>query len=376
MHLTAQLLWLLLMPAVAMACTRHSRLCNLLGAVVLAYLLGMLLPQLPIVLSPELINTVRDLAIPLAIPLLLFNLDAPAWLRQAGPALLGFSLAIVSILIMGLICFFLYADKLSHPAESIGMLTGLYSGGTPNMAVLQLALETPEALFIKINAIDVLFGGAWFLILISVAGRLYGLFLRPYPGDKIAMLAPESISAESTSASTPKRDLVLAFVAAAFIVAISLGLSQWLFSGVNVGFVMLVITALSMAGSRYPRLQHSKHSYAAGYYLVLIFCVAIGASVDLGQLLENPGWIAALVGTMFLGSLLLHAMLAWLFRLDADNTIITITAAIYGPPFIPPVANALHNPALLLSGLTTGLVGYALGSFLGLAVAAGLRLSM
>ena len=69
------------------------------------------------------------------------------------------------------------------------------------------------------------------------------------------------------------------------------------------------------------------------------------------------------------GSVMLHMLLGWIFRVDADTLLVTSTAAIYGPPFVPPLCEALKNRHLLISGLTTGLVGYAVGTQLGLAVA-------
>jgi uncharacterized membrane protein len=41
-------------------------------------------------------------------------------------------------------------------------------------------------------------------------------------------------------------------------------------------------------------------------------------------------------------------------------------AGIYGPAFVGPMAVALNNKSLIISGLTTGIVGYALGNYLGL----------
>jgi uncharacterized membrane protein len=65
----------------------------------------------------------------------------------------------------------------------------------------------------------------------------------------------------------------------------------------------------------------------------------------------------------------MHFALAALFRIDADTALITSTATIFGPPFIGPVARALRNRELMVSGLTTGIMGYAVGTYLGLAVA-------
>jgi uncharacterized membrane protein len=53
--------------------------------------------------------------------------------------------------------------------------------------------------------------------------------------------------------------------------------------------------------------------------------------------------------------------------------IITSTAGIFGPAFIPPVATALGNREIIFSGIATGLVGYAVANYLGLRLAWMLR---
>ena len=68
-------------------------------------------------------------------------------------------------------------------------------------------------------------------------------------------------------------------------------------------------------------------------------------------------------------AILLHTLLAKLFRIDADTTLITSTASIYGPAFIPSVANALKNKDVVLPGLICGILGYAIGNYLGIGMA-------
>jgi uncharacterized membrane protein len=61
------------------------------------------------------------------------------------------------------------------------------------------------------------------------------------------------------------------------------------------------------------------------------------------------------------------------FRVDTDTVVITSTAAVFGPPFVGPVAAAINNREIVVSGMTTGVVGLALGNYVGLAVAYLLR---
>ena len=75
------------------------------------------------------------------------------------------------------------------------------------------------------------------------------------------------------------------------------------------------------------------------------------------------------LGSVMLLSILIHLGLCYLFKIDRDTAIITSVAGIFGPPFVGPVAQRLKNKEIIVSGLTSGLIGYAVGNYLGLAVA-------
>ena len=147
---------------------------------------------------------------------------------------------------------------------------------------------------------------------------------------------------------------------------ISLGCVMLLWGKPAVAPVLFLITSLSIAASFWKPVHDARLSFPVGYYLVLVFCCAIGSQVDLSLLDSGILNMAAMVATVFYGTIILHLLLCRLFGIDRDTAIITQTASLFGPPFVPPVAGALRNPAMLLSGLTTGLVGYALGNYLGL----------
>ena len=103
---------------------------------------------------------------------------------------------------------------------------------------------------------------------------------------------------------------------------------------------------------------------------MLAFCVALGLLIRAESLLrmESLAVFAYIAAVMF-GAILLHFFLAYVFRLDRDTVLITSTAAVFGPPFVAPVVEAIGNRAVLISGLTSGLVGFAVGNFLGISFA-------
>ncbi len=64
----------------------------------------------------------------------------------------------------------------------------------------------------------------------------------------------------------------------------------------------------------------------------------------------------------------IHLLLGIIFKIPVDIWIITSVASIYGPAFVPPVSQAIRNRSVLLPGILCGLLGYAIGNYLGLLI--------
>ena len=62
---------------------------------------------------------------------------------------------------------------------------------------------------------------------------------------------------------------------------------------------------------------------------------------------------------------MLQLLLSKIFIIDTDTMIITSTALVCSPPFVPVVAGALRNREIVVPGITIGIVGYAIGNYLG-----------
>ena len=56
-------------------------------------------------------------------------------------------------------------------------------------------------------------------------------------------------------------------------------------------------------------------------------------------------------------------------KIDADTVIISGSALICSPPFVPVVAAALKNKEIILTGMIVGVAGYAIGNYLGIFIA-------
>jgi uncharacterized membrane protein len=110
-------------------------------------------------------------------------------------------------------------------------------------------------------------------------------------------------------------------------------------------------------------------TYSTANYLLLIFALAMGSMANISELLADSSALFWFCGFVVFGSILMHYLLAILFRVDRDILIISSTAAIYGAPFIGPVAQAIGNKSLITIGISLALIGYAIGNFLGMSLA-------
>ena len=101
-------------------------------------------------------------------------------------------------------------------------------------------------------------------------------------------------------------------------------------------------------------------------FLFYTFAVAMGLCFDVAAI----GGAALLIFVALLviqfGTVLVHFLLAKLCRIDYHTTMITSTAGVFGPAFIIPVAKALKNDEIILTGILCGILGYAIGNYLGI----------
>ena len=65
------------------------------------------------------------------------------------------------------------------------------------------------------------------------------------------------------------------------------------------------------------------------------------------------------------GSLLLQVIFAKILKIDSDMMVISSVTFINSPPFVPMMAAAMKNKDVLIPGLTIGVIGYAVGNYLG-----------
>ena len=72
------------------------------------------------------------------------------------------------------------------------------------------------------------------------------------------------------------------------------------------------------------------------------------------------------IAFIMLVALVIHLILCRIFKVEGDLFVVGQVGLLCSPPFIPPVVGAMGNRKVLISGIVIGLVGYAVGTYLGL----------
>ncbi len=326
-------------------------------------------------------GTLINILILLAIPLLLFSLDIKKWLKIAREALLSLLLALSSLMLAIFIGYYIYKDLIDESWKVSGMLVGLYTGGTPNLAAIGTALEINANTFLLTHAYDLLTGTVCFIFLMTIAQRLFNRFLPSFQrkhakyGDKLDLIHDEDIdSFKGMLTKDGIVELIKAFGFALIIVAFSGGLSLLVPKHSQDVTAILSITTLGLLFSNWKTVNKIKHSFQLGMYLIIVFCMVVASMANLYEMFRVEYiHLFSYVALVLFGSIFIHVLLSKIFNVDSDTTIITITALAYSPPFVPVVAGALKNRNIIISGLTVGILGYALGNYLGIAIAYFLR---
>lgn len=365
MWIAIQLGIILLGPWAILTGLGRVKFAEWLSPVVLAYLLGILLITFNIFpLDDHISETASEGSILLAIPLLLFSANIKQWFTHARSTVLSFGLCILAGTISAILFAFLLQSSIPQISTLAGMLVGVYTGGTPNMQAIGLALEAPEETFVLLNAADLLWSGLYLIFLTSIGSRLLAKFLPAYEYGKTNTAIQEKAQVFSWSS------FFISIGLAILIVGFSLGTTFLIFSKLApVAFIILLLTTLSVVASFSPKIRELSAAYPTGEYLLLIFCVSIGMRSDFRELMEQGGITIIFTGLIIITCIALHYFLAWLFKIDRDTTMITSTAAIFGPAFVGQIASVLGNREVVFAGMATGLVGYAVGNYLGLGVA-------
>lgn len=364
-----------LIPAGVLWLCRRFSLLGKIGPVLILYFIGIIIGNIG--LMPGQLPAVQELMsnamVPLAIPLMLFGCTFK--LSGARSQLLSLITGMISVATAVVIGFLIFGDNIPEGNKVGGMLVGVYTGGTINLAALKTMLGVSDETYIMINSYDILVSFLYLTFLLTIGIKLFRKFLpnerKSYSEEDEAAIRAE-IGKENqnpykglfTRPGMAQAGKLLGLTA--LIVGVSAGIALLLPSGMFMTVFILLLTTLGIACSFIKPVREMKYSYDMGMYFIYIFCIAVASMADLSKLdfAGGIGLLGYLLAVVF-GSLILQVIFAKIFRIDSDMMVISSVTYINSPPFVPMMAAAMKNKDVLIPGLTIGVIGYAAGNYMG-----------
>lgn len=375
-------------PALALLLKERIALFEKWSPLIACYAVGLALGNLGVL--PEramgLLDGISTGAVAISIPLLLFSVNLKKWRELAGKTLLAFALACVAVMLVSGLAHLAFRNAIPDSWGIAGLLVGVYTGGTPNMAAIKTALGTDMTSYLAVHTSDMVLSAVYFLFVLTIARRFFLLFMRPFKDkapDPSSAAEGKDGEAEQAAQEVPFSSLFrkglrgrlgLALLVDIGIVGAGLGLSLLVPQTWQTMVAILSITTFALAASLLKPIRETKGTFAAGEYALYVFCIAVGAMGDIGKLLGSAPVYFGYVAAVLFGSFALHAILCAAFRVDVDTFLVVSTATINSAPFVGLACVALDNRKLIVPGITAGIMGYALGNYLGIGLAELLRL--
>lgn len=317
-------------------------------------------------------DTIGSFLVPVAIPLLLLRADFRVIFSESGSMFVTFLIA-ATVTIIGSLVGVWAIDMGPLEAEIAGTITSSYIGGSLNF------VATAEAVGIKDSSIYVAalsadaVGAVFFLVLLMLLPAMH--FVRK--------LMPSKFIRESDGASMAAAGMVpekqvqpfnLLHIANGLATSVLVcGIAAILASLMEVAYAfILIVTALALLVANFakPVLRHVSHEFEIGTLFMYIFFVSIGAGANLGEVLGSAWPILLYIMIMVVVHLVLLLTIASFRKLDLAEVMIASNACILGPPTAAALAASKGWQPLIAPGILVGVFGYAIATFIGVALTA------
>ena len=363
------------------------------GAILLAYAVGIVLSLTGVSQSADaetaqrlanLKTLLQNVCVPLGIPLLLFSSDFKQWRRRWKQVAVAFAVGIVAVMAAVTASYYLFRGQgIPELEKAAGLMVGFYTGGTPNVASLKMALQPSAETFLLVNSFEIVITFVLLAFLLFGGYKLVRRWL-PYAQPSVVVTAApdnpqETAVVRRAVARAGKvedyrfmfrrpmlKGWLCALGLAVLIAAVTVAFSFLFPVDYRVVAIVLGITTLSIAASFSERVRRLPKSFELGMYFILVFSVVIASDFNVNHLGTVADKLFYFIATVLGLSIALHFLLAKLCRVEADTFTISMTALIFSPPFVPTVAGAMKNRDCMLTGIVVGLLGYALGNYLGI----------
>lgn len=369
------LLYLFGIPLVLVLLAKRWSIINKISPMVILYVIGLVAGNCGWIgeRAMHACSGVSSVVVVLTIPLMLLGCNYKG--LSAGMAVKAFFIGLLSVLAVTVAGFFLFRGQavaadvsISDFAKISGVMTGIYIGGIPNMAPVSKAVDLPQHLFLLVSSYDLIVTGIYLIVVVFFGRKIVRTLFPKQDINQLEDIETENIDNDNLKFSFKKIVNRGAGVFSAIIIAaVSYGISLLIPVENKTAIIILAITTISIALSFWKPVKKLEGTFDMGLYFVYVFCLAVASMVNVHDLeLSRYLFILYYITFAVFGSLVLQFLFARLFKVDGDLTLAASISLINSPPFVPMVAAALKNKDVILPGIAIGLLGYAVGNYLGI----------
>ncbi len=311
--------------------------------------------------------------IPIAIPLLLFSSNLVKIIRESGKLLIAYIIGAIGI-VLGCFLAYHFIDLGEGAGNTAGVIAATLIGGSVNfVATAEILNFSTNPLFTATIAIDNFAANLYVLLLFLVPsiGFLARFFVKPKTNSEEKTPVVHKI--EKKNGMTIERMAVSIFIA---VLVAGLGtiaapfLQNIIHTELNLSILLITILAVVVANLFPKSLKKLEETaFSIGLWMMYIFLAVIGAATNLQDMLHVGLPVLAFYLAIMLFHFLLLLALAKLFKLDVYEVIISSAANIMGPSVAAPMAASLGQKKLVTPGILVGILGYIIGTFIGVSIA-------
>ncbi len=317
---------------------------------------------------------VYDYIIPMAIPLLLFSANIVKIIKESGRLIAIYLIGAAGIVIGAIITFFI-VHLGPETFKVAGVFIATFVGGSVNFVAASHTLNFDHSsLFTTTMAVDN-FGIQFYLIFLFYLPFIKVL-QKYYP--KLKEKGEVEMD-EETKQKEREREKV-SIGAIVYVIAIA-GLATWVSAWINgllqqwfhtkANLTLLVVTlVMTLLVSLFPKFfeKLERVAFSTGMALLYIFLAVVGAASNIKTVfLAGPGVFIFAVLTLLIQFVIIMG-LGKLFKFSLEEIAIASCANVSGPTLSAPMAASFKAKNLITPAVLVGILGYIIGTFLGVSV--------
>lgn len=355
------------------------------GAII-ALIFALLLSNFKVIPTESVVyDQVWGFVIPLALPLLLFQIDIKAIWKESGRLLGIFLLSSVGTVAGTFVAFFLLKEHIPHLDKLSAMMSASYIGGGVNFAAMALKFNPPKDVISAAVVADNLMTALFILTLMAIPTVRF--FRKKYSTPHIDEVEGKLIAGQEDYFSRKEislLDIALNFGAAFFIVAVSFKLSAFMtnilpeaggnilyemFTGIVTDKYLILTTftfALLLSFPKFFKQLNGSNEF--GTFLIYLFFFVLGIPASIPLIIQTAPLLLLFVFIIAMLNLVVSLIAGKLIGADLEEILLASNANIGGPTTAAALAIAKGWHKLIGPILVVGTLGYIIGNYIGTAI--------